>query len=540
MSLFPTFFPVLNQKAAKNRDLFSKNTSKTEVTEDGNRLKLAKGHIIEAKGLDALQFFSTHHDYRRGRLLIPGPEFNNVMYSNLAIECRDPRGRFLTPEQIDSFESLDVAPQIKSNIYRMGISLPLPVQCFLIPFLLYNKNTDILAVAPTGCGKTLAVVVPLVEHCIQMKKEENPRIRPLNAPFAVVIGATRDLVHQLQIDALRIAFETGIDVKCAYGEYDRTTNGKDIRDGCDILIATVGRFVDLVDKGDVLVEETRFIAVDEADKLVADEIFQDLMIVLNNRVRPDVTYALFSATFSSAVRSVLPRLMHSNFVQMVMHTNGISPLVKQIFLESTDYRRKEDILKILMKEAKIIPEEKLDYDVSNFVHPVQYDVEKTIIYAESRRVIDYLAIYFSIAGIRCISMHGGRSQRQRNEAYEKFKKSEFKVLVASNVAARGLNFPDVKQIINYDPPQDMETYIHRIGRAGRLGSVARAVTFLNPEDIQHMQLAAEIIEELRKLNQEIPDFLKKMANMVEFGCNDPYVMDFLQSVDENIFSSVHV
>lgn len=145
-------------------------------------------------------------------------------------------------------------------------------------------DTDILAVAPTGCGKTLAVVLPLVQHCIQLKGTENSRTRPLNAPYAIIIGATRDLVHQLELDALRIAYETGIDVKCAYGEYDRVTNGKDVRAGCDILIATVGRFVDLVDKGDVLVEETHFIAVDEADKLVADEIFQDLMIVLNNRV----------------------------------------------------------------------------------------------------------------------------------------------------------------------------------------------------------------------------------------------------------------
>ena len=248
--------------------------------------------------------------------------------------------------------------------------------------------------------------------------------------------------------------------------------------------------------------------------------------------RPDVTYALFSATFSPAVRSVLPRLMHSNFVQMVMHTNGISPLVKQIFYESTGCRRKEDILRILMKKAIEIPQEELTYDVLNFVHPVQYRVEKSIIYAESRRVIDYLAIYLSIAGIRSISMHGGRSQKQRNEAYEGFKNSTFQVLVASNVAARGLNFPDVKQIINYDPPQDMETYIHRIGRAGRLGSVAKAITFLNAEDIQHMQLATEIVEELKKLNQEIPDFLQKMANTVEFGTDDPYVTDLLQSVEE--------
>uniref|UniRef100_A0AC34R7E2 ATP-dependent RNA helicase n=1 Tax=Panagrolaimus sp. JU765 TaxID=591449 RepID=A0AC34R7E2_9BILA len=532
---------IFNAKAAKNRENFAKHNADREITEDGARLKIAKGHIIEAKGYEALQFFSTHHDYRRGKIresfvpkfpsgdelfqnacLKPGPKFEQVMYSDLAIECRDPEGNLIFPEQIDNFETLNIDQQIKTNLQRMGIERPLPIQCFMIPFLLNNRQTDILAAAPTGCGKTLAVLLPLIQHCIKYKKREKRkgRTRPLNSPFAIIVGATRDLVHQLMLDALRIANDTDVDVKCAYGEYDRITNGNDIRQGCDLLIATVGRFVDLVDKDDVLVGEARFLAVDEADKLVTDEIFQDLMIVLRNRVRSNITHALFSATFSKAVRMVLPSLMRYNFVQMFMHTRGLNPFVKQEFFNIFHHFRRDHLLELLMKDAEVIPPEELLYDVTGFQNTTQYRVPKTIVYGESRRVLDYLAIFLSMNGIRSISMHGGRSQKQRNDAYNKFSSGEYQVLVASNVASRGLNFPDVYQVINYDPPYDFETYVHRLGRAGRLGSVAKNYTYFNEEDVQHMQLASNIVEEMNKLGQEIPPFLRRMAGQIQFGKSD--------------------
>lgn len=212
--------------------------------------------------------------------------------------------------------------------------------------------------------------------------------------------------------------------------------------------------------------------------------------------------------------------MRYNFVKMIMHVNGISPSVEQHFFDVYGFFRREHLLGLLMMNAEIMPPEEIKFDTSGFRHPLQYRIPKTIIYGECRRVIDYLAIFLSLNGIRSISMHGGRSQKQRNEAYSGFMKGEYQVLVASNVAARGLNFPKVEQIINYDPPTEMETYIHRLGRAGRLGSVAKSYTYFNRDDVNHIQLAGSIVVELQKLNQQIPPFLLAMSKAVSFGKDD--------------------
>uniref|UniRef100_A0AC35G6P2 ATP-dependent RNA helicase n=1 Tax=Panagrolaimus sp. PS1159 TaxID=55785 RepID=A0AC35G6P2_9BILA len=578
----PSVGLVLNQKAARARQAYLKHNIDRE---SGGKIKLAEGHIIEAKSANALQFFSTHHDYRRGKIrenyipifpegdalftnatLKPGESFSKAMYEDVVgIYSVDANGDPITIEMITCYEDAGVCEQILTNLKKMGIVQPLPIQCFLIPFLLNYTDKDIVASAPTGSGKTIAVMLPLIELCIRAKKAEHfsgnqrpshapyviiiaptgsgktiavmlPLIelcirakkaehfgwnqRPSHAPYVIIIGATRDLVHQLCLDSLRLANETGVEIKCAYGEYQRDANAQHIRDGCDILISTTGRFVDLVDKQDVLVQYARYFAVDEADKLVTDELIQDLQLVLENRIRPDIVHALFSATFNDNVLSILPKLLQNNFVRVELQTQGISPTVKQRFYNIETFERKEFIVQLLKKKAKKIPTEELPYDVKNFIHPDQYRVPKTIIYGEGRRTIDYLSIYLSMRGIRSVSMHGGRSQTQRNDAWSGFINGKYEVLCASNVAARGINFPDVVLIINFDAPTDFDTYIHRIGRAGRLGFNAKAITFLNPTDTQQMLLASHIVPALRKLGQRIPLFLHSMANFINFGTQD--------------------
>uniref|UniRef100_A0A914Y0U7 RNA helicase n=1 Tax=Panagrolaimus superbus TaxID=310955 RepID=A0A914Y0U7_9BILA len=511
--------PVLNLKASRARDAFIKHNNDREI---GGRVKLAEGHIIEARNVDALQFFSTHHDYRRGKIredyiptfpkgdelyknstLTPGAEFQKAMYDDVVgLYCVNAKNEPVTIEMIGNYREAGVSEQLLINLSKMKITQPLPIQCFLIPFLLNCPDQDIVASAPTGSGKTIAVMLPLIELSIRAKKFECAR--PPHAPYVIIVGATRDLVHQLCLDSLRLANDTGIKIKCAYGEYQREANARHIREGCDILISTTGRFVDLVDKEDVLVQHARYLAVDEADKLVTDELIQDLKLVLENRIRPDVVHALFSATFNEAVLGILPKLLRNNFIRVELQTESISPTVRQKFYNIEPFDRKEE----------------LPYDIKEFMHPEQYRVPKTIIYGEGRRTIDYLAIYLSMKGIRSISMHGGRSQSQRNDAWSGFINGKYQVLCASNVAARGMNFPDVVQIINYDAPIDFDTYVHRIGRAGRLGFKAQAITFLNPTDTQQMILASHIVPALKKLGQKCPLWLKTMANFITFGTQD--------------------
>uniref|UniRef100_A0A7E4W454 RNA helicase n=1 Tax=Panagrellus redivivus TaxID=6233 RepID=A0A7E4W454_PANRE len=482
------------------------------------------------------EFFDDHRDYRKGKVvekfvptfptgdalfveasLKPGENFESEIRNNVCIECVDSEDQHRQFRTIDEFPADTLDPQLMKNLARLGIESPLPTQRFLVPFLLDDHKVDLLAMAPTGFGKTLGIVLPLVQKCLDLKRKADPHRQP-NAPFAVLVCASRNLAHQLTTDVMRIADGTGLKVCCAYGEYYRIHNEAEVRKGLDFVVATVGRLVDFISCDIIPLTHAYYLAVDEADKLIEDDLFGSFLKVFKLKARSDYTTTLFSATFNPAVLARVDEILNPGYIQTAIIASPLREGIDHDFLKIPLNQRLEDVLRRLIGHPpEPILSEDINYDRSDFVHPVQYHTPRTIIFCNTHRTAEVVALYLVMHGVRCQSVNAARTQGQRNEACLAFAEKEFNVITATDVVSRGLNFPDVQFVINYDCPPSMEVYVHRVGRAGRLGGTAKALTYMVPTNLDDIKLAALLVPELTKLDMPVPDWMLTMTTMVQFG-----------------------
>jgi ATP-dependent RNA helicase DeaD len=351
------------------------------------------------------------------------------------------------------FTELGLSPEILKAVAKMGFEEASPIQSETIPTLMEGK--DVVGLSQTGSGKTAAFAIPAIARVDAT----------LRAPQVLILCPTRELAMQVAEEVAKLAFFTrGIRELPIYGgqSYDRQLRG--LREGAQIIIGTPGRVMDHLERGTLKFDQIAMVILDEADRML-DMGFRDDIEKILSQAPPERQTVFFSATMPPAINQLVKRYTKEPVNIRIQAQEMTVPAIDQVYYE-VDRRNKLEVL------CRLI-------DLQ--------DIKYGIIFCGTKMMCDELADHLKARGYSSDKLHGDISQQMRERVVAKFRKRGFEFLVATDVAARGLDVDDIEVVFNYDLPQDAEDYVHRIGRTGRAGKTGRAVTFVAGREIWKMQ-----------------------------------------------------
>eukprot|EP00041_Stephanoeca_diplocostata_P012983 m.220911 g.220911 ORF g.220911 m.220911 type:complete len:584 (+) comp19174_c0_seq2:431-2182(+) len=390
--------------------------------------------------------------------------------------------------------NFDMFPgKIQRILVSQGFTAPTPIQSLAWPLAIQKR--DIVAVAKTGSGKTLGFGLPAMLHLRPLREQ----CKRGDAPIVLILAPTRELACQIQTELHKVTAPCGIRVKSVYGGVPRGEQIRDIREGVDIVVATPGRLIDMAEFGQISLDKISFVTLDEADRML-DMGFEPDIRKIMAKITPGYQMLLFTATWPKKV-SALAREFLKNPVSIKIGDNdgglvankNITQIVRVVPLAT----KNDEFFKLLIE---------INSDDNGFA---KSNHAKTLVFCSTKRYCAQLARDMSKEGYSSQALHGDMEQQERDRGLLRFRQNKCKFLVATDVAARGLDVTDVEYVINYDCPNAMEDYVHRIGRTGRAGRTGTAYTFFTPEkDITH---AAELTKLLTTAAAEVPDALRAMA-----------------------------
>uniref|UniRef100_A0A8C7QR02 RNA helicase n=1 Tax=Oncorhynchus mykiss TaxID=8022 RepID=A0A8C7QR02_ONCMY len=375
-------------------------------------------------------------------------------------------------------------PGIMENIVRVGFAKPTPIQSQAWPMSL--KGDDLIAIAQTGTGKTLAYLLPGFIHMDGQPVKRDKQ----DGPGMLVLTPTRELALQIESECNKYSYK-GFKCVCVYGGGDRRAQIKVISAGVDIVIATPGRLNDLQMNELINLHSITYLVLDEADRML-DMGFEPQIMKILLDVRPDRQTIMTSATWPTGVRRMAKTYL-KNPMMVYVGTLDLAAVntVQQTVLFCQD-------------------EEKKAY-LFNFVHNMEPE-DKVLIFVGKKIMCDDLSSDMCLRGLAVQSLHGDREQCDREEALKDFKESVVRILVATDLASRGLDVTDVTHVFNFDFPRNIEEYVHRVGRTGRAGRSGASITLVTRGD---WRKAADLIPILERAGQEVPDELVLMAERYE-------------------------
>jgi len=391
------------------------------------------------------------------------------------------------PDPVAKFSDAGLCPLVFSNVTRANYSVPTPVQKYALPIIMAGR--DLMACAQTGSGKTAAFLLPIIHKFIETRADGRAMDGGRVAPQAIIISPTRELAIQIHEEARKFACGSSVISQVVYGGTSVMSQKGCLNHGCNILVATPGRLLDFVERGYVSFKQVQFLILDEADRMLDMGFMPDIRRCVDNPSMPPKTQRqtlMFSATFPNEVQRTARDFLHSSLFLQVGLVGGACKDVKQTFHQATKYEKRDQLLKILQD-------------------PSRNPKERTLIFVKTKRNADFLATLLSDEGLPTTSIHGDRLQREREEALDDFKRGKMPILVATAVAARGLDIRDVMHVVNYDMPDEVEEYVHRIGRTGRVGNTGRATSFYDSRDDGN--IARHLVKVLTDAGQMVPDWL---------------------------------
>lgn len=400
------------------------------------------------------------------------------------------------PKSIDSFEEANLGEIISFNIQLAKYSKPTPVQKSSIPIV--KAKRDLMACAQTGSGKTAAFLVPILSRIFEEGPFENAGTirsgtsRRKQFPIAIVLAPTRELASQIYDEARKFVYRSRMRPCVVYGGADVGTQMRDIERGCHILVATPGRLVDMIQRGKIGLEAVQFLCLDEADRMLDMGFEPQIREIVEKCDMPPTGQRqtlMFSATFPKEIQMLARDFLDNYIFLAVGRVGSTSENITQKVVWVEEHDKREFLL-----------------DLLNASGPDSL----TLVFVETKRGADALEDFL----IRCpdnyrvSSIHGDRHQREREQALASFRSGQTPILVATAVAARGLDIPNVKHVINFDMPSDIEEYVHRIGRTGRVGHTGLATSFFNDKN---RNISRDLIDILSDSKQEIPSWLESMG-----------------------------
>lgn len=360
---------------------------------------------------------------------------------------------------LDSLKSLKIT---KNLLY----SEPTVVQKYAIPVVL--KSHPLQCRAPTGMGKTMCFLIPLIENLL-----------PSVGPRVCIISPTRELCEQIKEEGLML--NPKLNIACLYGgTYNYSSVYK-----ADIIVAAPGKLLSFLDEKRIKFDCLSSFVLDEADKLLEMGFEQDIRSI-KRFVPPSTPVFLFSATFPKNLNSIIKDFLPENKISIEIQNETLTN-IKQVLIK---VKEKDEKLKEMLEKACS-----------------EHQIPKILVFAEKKITVQNLEEKIKHWGFHCVSLHGDKEQVYRQAALNEYKSEKVPILVATSVAARGIDVKDIKMVINYDFPRDIKEYIHRIGRTGRQGKEGTAVTFIDSSDLSNTNMITELLEVLKESKSEIPSFL---------------------------------
>lgn len=367
-----------------------------------------------------------------------------------------------------SFSELGLLPELLRAITEAGYTEATPIQAQAIPVVLAGH--DILAGAQTGTGKTAAFALPMLQR---LAPRANTSASPARHPVrALILAPTRELAVQVHESVQTYCKHLPLRSACVYGGTDIRAQITALRVGVEIVVATPGRLLDHVQQKSIQLGQVEVLVLDEADRMLDMGFLPDIRRILD--LLPEARQSLlFSATFSEDIRQLANRMLKApKFIEVARRNTISETITHRVY--PVESRAKRALL----------------------VHLLQTDAQQTLVFVDTRLGCARLARHLQQCGLAADAIHGDKNQSQRTETLEAFKSGKLRILVATDVAARGLDIDDLPAVINYELPHTAEDYVHRIGRTGRAGRAGRALSLVAPEEAP--QLAA--IEKLIKFS----------------------------------------
>lgn len=385
---------------------------------------------------------------------------------------------------ITDFSNLNLKLELLTMIKEKGFDTPTPIQANTIPLAL--EGYDIIGQAQTGTGKTAAFGIPILNSLNKGKKTQ-----------ALVLCPTRELAVQVSKELSFLGRKLGIRVLSVYGGQPIEKQISVLKNAPEIVVATPGRLLDHMKRRTISLANLNFVVIDEADEMLDMGFFPDIERILNS-CPPDRQTLLFSATLNFEVKKLGQKFMQDPKIVTVSRQEITVPMIEQSYYKVMPNLKVESIAWLMNNKNPAI----------------------SLIFCKTKKGVDELASKLKALGYETDSLHGDMSQRERDTVMYRFRNKKTKVLIATDIAARGLDISHVTHVFNYDIPEDCESYVHRIGRTGRAGKTGTAITLVEPNQISHLRAIERFIG--KRIPQENID---TKANKAEV---------FYQAIDSRI------
>lgn len=404
------------------------------------------------------------------------------------------------PHHIESFQDVDMGEIVMGNISLSRYTRPTPVQKYAIPII--KAKRDLMACAQTGSGKTAAFLLPILSqiyaegpgealNAAKASGQENGKYgRRKQYPISLVLAPTRELALQIYDEARKFSYRSRVRPCVVYGGADIGGQIRDLERGCHLLVATPGRLVDMMERGKIGLDYCNYLVLDEADRMLDMGFEPQIRRIVEQDTMPPKGIRqtmMFSATFPKEIQILARDFLEEYIFLAVGRVGSTSENITQkvVWVEESDKR--SFLLDLLSATGKD---------------------SLTLVFVETKKGADALEDFLYREGYACTSIHGDRSQRDREEALNQFRSGKCPILVATAVAARGLDISNVKHVINFDLPSDIEEYVHRIGRTGRVGNLGLATSFFNDKN---GNITKDLLDILVEAKQEVPSWLESLA-----------------------------
>jgi ATP-dependent RNA helicase DDX5/DBP2 len=408
------------------------------------------------------------------------------------------------PKPVLTFEEASMPEYVLCEILSLGFENPTPIQSQGWPMALLGR--DMVGISATGSGKTLAFLLPAIVHI-----NAQPYLEPGDGPIVLVLAPTRELAIQIKEECDKFGKSSSIKNTCVYGGVPKYSQVQDLRKGVEIVIATPGRLIDLLSTGATNLRRVTYLVLDEADRML-DMGFEDQIRSIISQIRPDRQTLMWSATWPREVQALARDYLKNYY---------------QVTVGSLDLTANKNITQITE-----IVEDKDKFDKFSKFLRKNNTGGRILAFVETKRGADMLVRYLRQDGWRAQAIHGDKLQTERDRVLAEFRDGTCTLLVATDVAARGLDVKDVCYVVNYDFPKNMEDYIHRIGRCGRAGAKGISVSFINSSSIK---LSKELVRVLEDGRQQIPRELYDMIQILEETQNSSYDKRFKNRSDSNYY-----
>ncbi|CAD5117962.1 DgyrCDS6702 [Dimorphilus gyrociliatus] len=386
---------------------------------------------------------------------------------------------------VASFEEAELYDKFLNNVREVGYKKPTPIQKHAMPIIMSGR--DMMGCAQTGSGKSAAFILPIISMMMKSGLQGGSEYADIQTPQALVVCPTRELINQLYTEARKFSKGSRLKVQVAYGGTSVRVCSERIRYGTNLLCATPGRLLDIISRNYISLENLEFLVLDEADIMLDMGFKDDIDKIVRACPEKGIRQTLmFSATFPRSIQEMASRYLADDYVFVAVgRIGGACELVKQVIVQCDSLEKRDKLTEILEQRS---------------------DRDKILIFVKMKRNADFLASLLSQKDFPTTSIHGDREQFQREEALRNFKSGSRPIMVATSVAARGLDIPGVTHVINYDLPTEIDEYVHRIGRTGRCGHEGKSTSFYSPGE--DSRLAESLVSILAEANQEVPPFLE--------------------------------